>query len=152
MATLYRDLFFCPWNRSFYGGWADFSRVCLARLLFGSLRLTGRSHKELHDEYFLWRDAGSRFMDAGPRGWSGNILCSDDGNAAGRVADFHRRDALCHHRQCGLVISLPALLAALFAPFVVTASGGIDRRLILCGLLVLLIVANLASALASSLA
>ncbi|WP_288880071.1 MFS transporter [uncultured Kosakonia sp.] len=54
--------------------------------------------------------------------------------------------------SAGLVISLPALLAALFAPFVVTASGGIDQRLILCGLLVLLIVANLASALASSLA
>lgn len=50
----------------------------------------------------------------------------------------------------GLMISLPALLAALFAPLVVIASGGIDRRKILCGLLGLLVVANLASALAPS--
>lgn len=48
----------------------------------------------------------------------------------------------------GLMISLPALLAALFAPLVVIASGGIDRRRILCGLLGLLVVANIASALA----
>ncbi|MGV8924835.1 MAG: MFS transporter [Ewingella sp.] len=51
----------------------------------------------------------------------------------------------------GLMISLPALLAALFAPLVVIAAGGIDRRRILCGLLGLLIIANIASALASSL-
>lgn len=51
----------------------------------------------------------------------------------------------------GLMISLPALLAALFAPFVVIASGGIDRRWILCGLLALLVMANLASALAPNL-
>lgn len=53
--------------------------------------------------------------------------------------------------SAGLMISLPALLAALFAPFVVIASGGIDRRRILCGLLALLVVANLASALAPDL-
>ncbi|WEF10513.1 MFS transporter [Pectobacterium actinidiae] len=48
----------------------------------------------------------------------------------------------------GLMISLPALLAALFAPPVVIASGGMDRRRILCGLLTLLVIANIASALA----
>lgn len=48
----------------------------------------------------------------------------------------------------GLMISLPALLAAVFAPLVVIAAGGIDRRRILCALLGLLLVANLASALA----
>ncbi|UDQ82579.1 MFS transporter [Erwinia rhapontici] len=53
--------------------------------------------------------------------------------------------------SAGLMISLPALLAALFAPFIVIASGGIDRRWILCGLLALLVVANLASALAPDL-
>lgn len=53
--------------------------------------------------------------------------------------------------SAGLMISLPALLAALFAPFVVIASGGIDRRWILCGLLALLVIANLASALAPNL-
>lgn len=50
----------------------------------------------------------------------------------------------------GLMISLPALLAALFAPLVVLASGGVDRREILCGLLALLVLANVASALAPS--
>ncbi|KAG1605762.1 hypothetical protein G6F46_013493 [Rhizopus delemar] len=50
----------------------------------------------------------------------------------------------------GLMISLPALLAALFAPVVVIAAGGIDRRRILCALLGLLTVANIASALAPS--
>lgn len=48
----------------------------------------------------------------------------------------------------GLMISLPALLAAVFAPLAVIAAGGIDRRRILCALLGLLLVANLASALA----
>ncbi|MBH1369476.1 MFS transporter [Stenotrophomonas maltophilia] len=48
----------------------------------------------------------------------------------------------------GLMISLPALLAAVFAPLAVIAAGGIDRRRILCVLLGLLLVANLASALA----
>ncbi|HIH2744785.1 TPA: MFS transporter [Burkholderia lata] len=51
----------------------------------------------------------------------------------------------------GLMISLPALLAALFAPLLVIASGGMDRRRILCGLLGLLVIANMASALAPSL-
>lgn len=53
--------------------------------------------------------------------------------------------------RSGLMISLPALLAALFAPLVVMAAGGMDRRRILCGLLALLVLANLASALAPSL-
>lgn len=48
----------------------------------------------------------------------------------------------------GLMISLPAVLAAVFAPLVVIAAGGIDRRRTLCALLGLLLVANLASALA----
>lgn len=51
-----------------------------------------------------------------------------------------------------LMISLPALLAALFAPLVVMVSGGMDRRRILCGLLALLVVANAASALAPGMA
>ena len=50
------------------------------------------------------------------------------------------------------MISLPALLAALLAPLVVIAAGGIDRRRILCALLVLLLVANIASALAPGIA
>ncbi|MEQ9917566.1 MFS transporter [Pectobacterium aroidearum] len=50
----------------------------------------------------------------------------------------------------GLMISLPALLAALFAPLVVIVSGGTDRRRILCGLLTLLVIANIASALAQN--
>ena len=50
----------------------------------------------------------------------------------------------------GLMVSVPALLAALFSPLVVLLSGGIDRRRILCGLLALLVAANLASALAPS--
>lgn len=48
----------------------------------------------------------------------------------------------------GLTISVPALLAALFAPLAVFAAGGIDRRRILAGLLALLTIANLSSALA----
>lgn len=52
----------------------------------------------------------------------------------------------------GLMISLPALLAALFAPLVVIVAGGIDRRRILCVLLGLLMVANIASALAPGIA
>lgn len=51
----------------------------------------------------------------------------------------------------GLVISLPALLAALFAPMVVIAAAEMDRRQLLCGLLMLLVLANIASALAPSL-
>ncbi|WP_219114255.1 MFS transporter [Janthinobacterium sp. UMAB-56] len=52
----------------------------------------------------------------------------------------------------GLMISLPALLAALFAPLLVIASGSLDRRKILCGLLSLLVIANIASALAHTMA
>ena len=52
----------------------------------------------------------------------------------------------------GLMISLPALLAALFAPLVVIASGNLDRRTILCGLLTLLVIANIASAWAQNMA
>lgn len=48
----------------------------------------------------------------------------------------------------GTLISLPALLAALFAPVVVVAAGGMDRRTLLCALLALLVLANIASALA----
>ena len=54
--------------------------------------------------------------------------------------------------NAGLLISAPALLAALFAPMVVIAAGGINRRRILCGLLMLLVVANAASALAPNMA
>lgn len=50
----------------------------------------------------------------------------------------------------GLMVSFPALLAAFFSPLVVLISGNIDRRRILCGLLGLLVLANLASALAPS--
>lgn len=50
----------------------------------------------------------------------------------------------------GLIISVPALLAAFFAPMVVLMAGEIDRRRILVGLLMLLTVANLASALSPS--
>lgn len=50
--------------------------------------------------------------------------------------------------NAGWMISLPAMLAAVSAPLVVIAAGGIDRRLILRGLLGLLLVANVASAMA----
>lgn len=50
----------------------------------------------------------------------------------------------------GLMISVPAGLAALFAPLVVLVVGSMDRRLIIAGLLALLSLANLASALAPS--
>lgn len=48
----------------------------------------------------------------------------------------------------GLTLSLPALLAALFAPMVVIGAGRMDRRRLLNGLLGLLVVANAAAALA----
>ncbi|OZI36224.1 MFS transporter [Bordetella genomosp. 1] len=48
----------------------------------------------------------------------------------------------------GLLLSLPALLAALFAPLVVLAAGGTDRRTLLCGLLGLMVLANASCALA----
>ena len=50
----------------------------------------------------------------------------------------------------GLAISLPALLAGLFVPVVLVVSGSVDRRRILVGLLGLLVVANLACAVAPS--
>jgi len=52
----------------------------------------------------------------------------------------------------GLLVSVPALLAALCAPLVMVAAGGVDRRRILAWLLFLLAIANLANALAPSLA
>lgn len=51
----------------------------------------------------------------------------------------------------GLLISLPALLAALFAPLVVIVARAMDRRRILGGLIGLLVIANLAAALAPGL-
>lgn len=50
--------------------------------------------------------------------------------------------------MAGWMISLPALLAALFAPTVLMAAGNIDRRRLLAVLLLLLALANLFSALA----
>lgn len=50
----------------------------------------------------------------------------------------------------GLMIAVPAILAAFFAPFVVVVAGNIDRRDILAGLLLLLAAANVTSAIAPS--
>lgn len=50
----------------------------------------------------------------------------------------------------GLIISVPAVLAAFFAPFVVVMAGNIDRRHILAGLLTVLTAANIASAISPS--
>lgn len=50
----------------------------------------------------------------------------------------------------GLMISVPAILAAFFAPIVILTAGNIDRRRILAGLLILLTIANSASALSTS--
>ncbi|MGE8248542.1 MAG: MFS transporter [Stenotrophomonas bentonitica] len=52
----------------------------------------------------------------------------------------------------GVMVSLPALLAALFAPLVVISAGSVDRRTLLCALLGMLVIANLVSALAPTLA
>nr|WP_312989914.1 MFS transporter [Comamonas koreensis] len=52
--------------------------------------------------------------------------------------------------QAGLMMSLPALLAAVFAPLVVVVAGRMDRRRMLAVLLALLVLANTASALALS--
>ena len=52
----------------------------------------------------------------------------------------------------GLMISLPALLAAFFAPLVLIAAGNLDRRTLLCALLGLMVIANIASALAPNMA
>ncbi|MDX7986900.1 MFS transporter [Xenorhabdus sp. 12] len=51
----------------------------------------------------------------------------------------------------GLMISLPALFAALFAPLIILASGGMDRRKILCLLMLLLVIANIVSGISTSL-
>ena len=50
----------------------------------------------------------------------------------------------------GLMLFVPAAVAALLAPLVVVAAGGVDRRRIICGLLALLVCANLATAFAPS--
>lgn len=52
----------------------------------------------------------------------------------------------------GLMISLPAMLAALCAPLVLLAAGRTDRRKLLCALQCLLILANVAAALAQDMA
>uniref|UniRef100_UPI003F7FCADB MFS transporter n=2 Tax=Serratia TaxID=613 RepID=UPI003F7FCADB len=54
--------------------------------------------------------------------------------------------------RAGLLISLPALFAALFAPLVVLGARRTDRRNLLAGFLLLLIAANLLAAAATSLA
>lgn len=52
----------------------------------------------------------------------------------------------------GLLMVVPGLLAALCAPLVLIGAKGVDRRRILCGLLLLLAAANLGSALAPDMA
>ncbi|QWK81156.1 MFS transporter [Ochrobactrum sp. BTU1] len=52
--------------------------------------------------------------------------------------------------SAGLIVSVPAILAAFFAPFVVIVASDIDRRHILAGLLLLLTAANIASAMAQT--
>ncbi|MGP3129256.1 MFS transporter [Serratia marcescens] len=54
--------------------------------------------------------------------------------------------------RAGLLISLPALFAALFAPLVVLGARRTDRRSLLVGFLLLLIAANLLAAAATSMA
>ena len=54
--------------------------------------------------------------------------------------------------RAGLLISLPALFAALFAPLVVLGARRTDRRSLLVGFLLLLIAANLLAASATSMA
>ncbi|WP_432525780.1 MFS transporter [Serratia sp. BFP-2025] len=54
--------------------------------------------------------------------------------------------------RAGLLISLPALFAALFAPLVVLGARRTDRRRLLVGFLLLLIAANLLAAAATSMA
>lgn len=53
--------------------------------------------------------------------------------------------------MAGWTMSLPAFLAALFSPCVVILAGSMDRRTLLWGLLALLIVANVMSAMADTL-
>ncbi len=50
----------------------------------------------------------------------------------------------------GLTISVPAIIAALFAPLIIVMAGSIDRRQILAGLLLLLVAANLMAMFAAS--
>jgi predicted MFS family arabinose efflux permease len=52
----------------------------------------------------------------------------------------------------GLMLSVPAIVAAVCAPLVVVGAGRVDRRRLLCGLVALLACANLASALAPGMA
>ncbi len=52
----------------------------------------------------------------------------------------------------GLTISVPAIIAALFAPLILLMAGRLDRRQILAGLLALLIAANLMALFAASFA
>lgn len=52
--------------------------------------------------------------------------------------------------SAGLIVSVPAILAAFFAPFVIIVATDIDRRHILAGLLLLLTAANIASAMAQT--
>lgn len=54
--------------------------------------------------------------------------------------------------RVGWLMVVPGLLAALCAPLVVMGARGVDRRRILCGLLLLLAAANLGSALAPDMA
>ncbi len=60
------------------------------------------------------------------------------------------RDLAVSVGEGGLMLFVPAILAALFAPLVVVGAKGADRRWLLCGLLAALTAANLASALAPS--
>ncbi len=48
----------------------------------------------------------------------------------------------------GLMVTVPGLVAALFAPVLTVAAGRLDRRLVLCVLIALMATANLAAALA----
>ncbi|HEX6686466.1 MAG TPA: MFS transporter [Candidatus Limnocylindrales bacterium] len=50
----------------------------------------------------------------------------------------------------GLTMTLPGMLAAVSAPTVAVAAGRLDRRILLCGLMLLLAVANVAAANATS--
>ncbi|WP_243705978.1 MFS transporter [Micromonospora sp. KC721] len=50
----------------------------------------------------------------------------------------------------GLTMTMPGLLAAVSAPIVAVAAGGLDRRTLLCGLMLLLAVANVLAATAAS--
>lgn len=54
--------------------------------------------------------------------------------------------------QAGLMVTLPGIVAAVMAPFTLAFAGTLDRRHLLCALLALLAVANLAVAFAGGLA